>query len=48
MKKEVHYQQNYIDIYHPSTLTTSGFFLYSRSKHNAAFFLTRGLQLLDN
>lgn len=32
---------------HPSMLTTSGFFLYKRRRHRAAFFLTRGLQLLD-
>lgn len=34
--------------YHPSTLITSGFFLYRRRRHKAAFFLTSGLQLLEN
>lgn len=33
--------------YHPSTLTTSGFFLNRRRRQRAAFFLTSGLQLLD-
>lgn len=34
-------------VYQPSMFTTSGFFLYMRKRHNAAFFLTSGRQLLE-
>lgn len=33
--------------YQPSAFTTSGFFLKRRRRHNAAFFLTSGRQLLE-